>query len=162
MSHTQSPASTVRHSIVVEAPLERAFSVFTERFDQIKPREHNMLGVEIAESVFEPRVGGHVYDRGIDGSQCRWGRVLAYEPPHRIVFSWDISPSWQLETDRDRTSEVELRFTAEGPERTRVQLEHRYLDRHGEGWESLRDGIAGDGGWPLYLRRYADAIDEED
>jgi uncharacterized protein YndB with AHSA1/START domain len=161
MSHTQFPASTVRDSIVVKAPLERAFTVFTEQFDRIKPREHNMLKAEIAESVFEPRVGGHVYDRGVDGSECRWGRVLAYEPPHRIVFSWDIGPAWQLESDRDRTSEVEIRFTAESPERTRVQLEHRYLDRHGEGWQSLRDGIAGDDGWPLYLRRYADVVPGE-
>lgn len=161
MSHTQLPASTVRHSTVVEAPLERAFNVFTQQFDRIKPREHNLLRSDIAESVFEPRVGGHVYDRGVDGSECRWGRVLAYEPPHRIVFSWDIGPTWQLESDRDRTSEVEIRFSAEGPERTRVQLEHRYLDRHGEGWESLRDGIAGDQGWPLYLQRYADVIPAE-
>jgi uncharacterized protein YndB with AHSA1/START domain len=161
MSHTQFQATTVRHSIVVDAPLERAFNVFTEQFDRIKPREHNMLKADIAASVFEPRVGGHVYDRGADGSECRWGRVLAYEPPHRLVFSWDIGPAWQLEPDRDRTSEVEIRFIAESPERTRVQLEHRYLDRHGEGWESLRDGIAGDAGWPLYLQRYVDVIPEE-
>jgi uncharacterized protein YndB with AHSA1/START domain len=98
----------------------------------------------------------------VDGSHCRWARVLAYEPPHRIVVSWDISPRWQLETDRDKTSEVEIRFIAESPERTRVQLEHRYLDRHGDGWETLRDGIAGEEGWPRYLTRYADLIAEED
>jgi uncharacterized protein YndB with AHSA1/START domain len=92
-------ATSVRHGIVVAAPIERAFSVFTDGFGTFKPREHNMLGVEIAETVFEPRVGGHVYDRGVDGSECRWARVLAYEPPDRVVISWDISPQWQVESD---------------------------------------------------------------
>ena len=157
-SHTQSPATTVTSSIVVQVPIEKAFKVFTEEFDRIKPREHNMLGVDIAETVFEPRVGGHVFDRGADGSECRWARVLAYEPPDRVVISWDISPQWLIEADRDRTSEVEVRFIAESPDRTRVQLEHRYLDRHGDGWQSLRDGVNGDQGWPLYLQRFAGVI----
>jgi uncharacterized protein YndB with AHSA1/START domain len=142
----------------VQVPIEKAFKVFTEEFDRIKPREHNMLGVDIAETVFEPRVGGHVFDRGADGSECRWARVLAYEPPDRVVISWDISPQWLIEADRDRTSEVEVRFIAESPDRTRVQLEHRYLDRHGDGWQSLRDGVDGDQGWPLYLQRFAGVI----
>jgi len=150
--------ASVRVQIVVDAPIERAFRVFTGEFDRIKPREHNLLRVAIAETVFEPRVGGHVYDRGVDGSVCRWARVLAYEPPHRIVISWDISPQWQIETDPGKTSEVEIRFVAESAGRTRVELEHRHFDRHGAGWQSERDGVAGDGGWPLYLRRYADLL----
>jgi uncharacterized protein YndB with AHSA1/START domain len=152
---TQTAMTTVRTSIVVQAPLERAFKVFTEDFGRFKPREHNLLGVEIAETVFEPRVGGHLFDRGVDGSECRSARVLAYEPPHRVVLSWDINARWQLETDPARTSEVEVRFVSETAERTRVELEHRHLDRHGDGWESVRDGVGGDGGWPVYLQRYA-------
>jgi uncharacterized protein YndB with AHSA1/START domain len=156
---TRAATDTAIHTtITVNAPIERAFQVFTEDFDLIKPREHNMLGVDIAETVFEPHAGGHIYDRGVDGSECRWARVLAYEPPHRLLFSWDISPRWQVETDPEKTSEVEIRFTAEGDGRTRVDLEHRHLDRHGEGWESERDGVAHDQGWPLYLQRFADAI----
>jgi uncharacterized protein YndB with AHSA1/START domain len=155
---TQTQDTSVNAQIVVEAPLERAFSVFTDEFDRIKPREHNLLGVDIAETVFEAREGGQIYDRGVDGSECRWARVLAYEPPNRIVFSWDISPRWQVETDHEKTSEVEVRFISETPERTRVELEHRHLDRHGEGWESSRDGVAAEGGWPLYLQRYADVV----
>jgi uncharacterized protein YndB with AHSA1/START domain len=153
---TQAEETSITTEVVVDVPIEHAFRVFTERFDQIKPRDHNMLEVDIAESVFEPRSGGRVYDRGVDGSECQWGRVLAYEPSGRIVFSWDISPRWQIETDLDRASEVEVRFTAETPERTRVTLEHRHLDRHGEGWQGLREGVAGDQGWPLYLSRYAE------
>ncbi|GIF74916.1 SRPBCC family protein [Asanoa siamensis] len=152
---TQAAAAVVRRQIVVEAPVERAFAVFTERFGDFKPREHNLLRAPITETVLEPRVGGHIYDRAADGSECRWARILAYEPPHRVVFSWDIGPTWQVETDHDLTSEVEVTFVAEAPGRTRVELEHRDLDRHGPGWESVSDGIARDDGWPLYLDRYA-------
>lgn len=86
---------------------------------------------------------------------CRWARVLVYEPPSRVVFTWDIGPTWQLETDPSKTSEVEVRFTAESDERTRVDLEHRYLERHGPGWRSVADGVDGEAGWPLYLDGYA-------
>jgi uncharacterized protein YndB with AHSA1/START domain len=155
---TQASDTSIQNSIVVEAPIERAFSVFTEDFGSFKPPEHNMLQVDIGETVFETHVGGHIYDRGVDGSECRWARVLAFEPPNRVVFSWDISPQWQIETDPDKTSEVEVRFISEGPERTRVELEHRNLDRHGEGWEGVREGVHGDQGWPLYLQRFAEVL----
>jgi uncharacterized protein YndB with AHSA1/START domain len=134
------PIAPVKQSVVVNAPIERAFKVFTQDFGSFKPVEHNMLPVQIAETVFEPRVGGHIYDRGVDGSECRWARVLAYEPPNRVLLSWDISPQWQIETDPDKTSEIE----------------HRNLERHGHGWEGVRDGVDGDQGWPLYLKRFAD------
>ena len=109
---TQASDTATRHSIVVEAPIERAFSVFTDDFGSFKPREHNLLEVDIAETVFETHVGGNIYDRGVDGSECRWARILAFEPPSRVVFSWDISPQWQIEPDPDKTSEVEVRFIA--------------------------------------------------
>ena len=157
---TQAATAVVRRQIVVQAPIERAFAVFTERFGDFKPPEHNMLGVPIAETVFEPKVGGHIYDRGVDGSECRWARVLAFEPPDRVVFSWDISPQWQIETEPDNTSEVEVTFVAESAQRTRVELEHRHIDRHGPGWQALSDGVANDQGWPLYLERYAALLKE--
>jgi uncharacterized protein YndB with AHSA1/START domain len=153
---TQAQETAIRTSIVVAAPIDRAFSVFTEDFGKFKPPEHNLLEAEIAETVFEPRVGGSLYDRGVDGSECRWARVLAYEPPARVVFSWDISPQWQIETDLEKTSEVEVRFIEETPDRTRVELEHRNLDRHGEGWEGVRGAVDSEGGWPLYLERFAE------
>lgn len=155
---TQVADTVVRKEIVVEAPIERAFSVFTDRFGDFKPREHNLLGAPITETTFEPRVGGHIYDRAEDGSECRWARILAYEPPHRVVFSWDIGPTWQIEPDPANTSEVEVTFVAEGSDRTRVELEHRHLDRHGDGWDAVYHGVDSDGGWPLYLTRYADLL----
>jgi uncharacterized protein YndB with AHSA1/START domain len=158
---TLTTATSVKRSTIVEAPIERAFEVFTKKFGSFKPAEHNLLAVKIAETVFEPRVGGYVYDRGVDGSECRWARVLAYEPPRRVLLSWNISPRWQLETDPSKASEWEVCFTAETPQRTLVEIEHRQLERHGEGWESVRDGVAGDQGWPLYLQRYADLLARE-
>lgn len=155
---TQETAPVVRQQITVEASADKAFAAFTERFGDFKPREHNLLGAPIAETVFEPRVGGHIYDRGEDGTVCQWARVLAYEPPDRVVFSWDISPQWQIEPDPANASEVEVRFVAEAPGRTRVELEHRHIDRHGPGWESVRDGVGGDQGWALYLSRYASLL----
>jgi uncharacterized protein YndB with AHSA1/START domain len=154
----QGTATSVRSSIVVEAPLERAFAVFTDGFGTWFPSEYNLMSTPIVERVFEPRVGGELYDRGEDGSECHWGRVLAYEPPNRVVVSWDIGPDWQVQTDPAKTSEFEVRFIAETPQRTRVELEHRKLDRHGEGWQGLRESLDADGGWPGCLRRFAERV----
>ena len=155
MTQSDTTTTIVRRHVLVRAPISEAFKVFTERFGDFKPREHNLLKAAIAETVFEPRVGGNIYDRGVDGSECRWARILVFDPPDRVVFSWDISPRWQIETNPDLTSEVEVRFFAETSERTRVELEHRNLHRHGAGWEFVRDGVDNEGGWPLYLQRYA-------
>lgn len=148
-------ATSVRSSITVDVPAATAFRLFTEEFDQVKPREYNLLSVPIEQTVFEPRVGGHIYDRGTDGSVCRWARVLAFDPPERVVFTWDITMQWELETDLERTSEVEVQFVPEGEERTTVVLEHRHLDRHGEGWEGYAASMAADTAWPLFLARLA-------
>ena len=155
---TQATDTAVRTEVVVEAPIERAFSVFTEGIGSWWRPDHHILEGELAEMVFEPRVGGHVFDRGADGSECRWARVLAYEPPKRVVISWDINTQWQLETDHERTSEVEVRFVPEGANRTRVTLEHRNLDRHGEGWEGMRDAVGSPEGWSEGLRGFAERL----
>jgi uncharacterized protein YndB with AHSA1/START domain len=150
------PESTpVRASIVVDAPVERAFRVFTEDIASWWPPEHHLLQGKLEKMVFEPRVGGHVYDRGVDGTECRWARVLAYEPPHRIVISWDISLQWQVETDPAKTSEVEVRFAPESPERTRIELEHRHVHRHGEGWEQMHGAVGSPDGWDHGLQCFA-------
>jgi uncharacterized protein YndB with AHSA1/START domain len=156
---TPATDTSVRTSIVVHAPIERAFSVFTDEIGSWWSPDHHILQAELAEMVFEPREGGHVYDRGVDGSECRWARVLAYDPPNRFVISWDIDLQWQLETDLERTSEVDVRFVAEAPDRTRVELEHRNLDRHGDGWEQMRDAVGSPEGWPEGLRAFARRLD---
>src|SRR5881396_4391525 len=104
----QTAGTSVQTSTVVNAPIERAFTVFTEGIGTWWPPEHHILEAELAEMVFEPHVGGNIVDRGIDGSECRWARVLAYEPPNRIVFSWDINLQWQVETDPAKASEIEV------------------------------------------------------
>jgi uncharacterized protein YndB with AHSA1/START domain len=158
---TGTETTVIRKQVVVNASITQAFVAFTERFGDFKPPEHNLLQAPITETVFEPRVGGHIYDRATDGTECHWARILAVDPPDRVVFSWDIGPQWQVETDPDLTSEVEVRFVPDGPNRTRVELEHRHLDRHGPGWRSVSDGIDNDQGWPLYLARYAALFEQE-
>jgi len=152
---TQTANTSVRSSVVVDAPIDKAFTVFTEGIGSWWSPDHHILQAELAEMVFEPRVGGYIYDRGVDGSVCRWARVLTYDPPNRLVFSWDVSLQWQLETDPQRTSEVEVRFHPEGPERTRVELEHRHIDRHGQGWEQMRDAVGSPDGWAVGMTRFA-------
>jgi uncharacterized protein YndB with AHSA1/START domain len=144
---TQLQTTSVTTAVDVQAPIEHAFRVFTEGIGSWWNPEHHILQAELAEMVFEPRVGGHIIDRGTDGSECRWARVLAYDPPHRVCFSWDISLRWQLEPDPAKTSEVEVTFSAEEPSRTRVVLTHRHLERHGQGWEQMRDAVSS--GWNL-------------
>ena len=152
--------TAVTTSVVVDVPQARAFTVFTDEIGTWWDPDHHLLpeGTTLTAMVFEPRVGGHVYDVVSDGSECRWSRVLAYDPPERVVFSWDINLQWEIETDLDRTSEVEVRFIAEAPDRTRVELEHRNLDRHGDGWEQMRAAVGSDGGWPSGMNRYAAAL----
>jgi uncharacterized protein YndB with AHSA1/START domain len=144
---TKTDATTVSTSVEVDAPIARAFHVFTAEIGTWWDEDKHILDASLAEMVFEPFVGGHIIDRGTDGSECRWARVLAYEPPRRVCFSWDINTRWQIETDPERTSEVEITFTGLSPERTRVVLTHRHLDRHGEGWEDMRDAVGR--GWRL-------------
>ncbi len=151
----QATQTSVQTSIAVEASIDRAFKLFTNGIGTWWPPEHHILQAELADMVFEPYEGGHVYDRGVDGSECRWARVLAYERPSRVVISWDINLDWQIESDLEKTSEIEVRFMADGPDRTHVELEHRNIDRHGDGWERMREAVGSPNGWNL--QRFADA-----
>ena len=144
---TQLQATSVSTSVEVDASVEHAFRVFTDGIGSWWDPGHHILEAELAEMVFEPYVGGHIIDRGTDGSECRWARVLAYDPPRRVCFSWDINLRWQLETDPAKTSEVDVTFTPDGPTRSRVVLTHRHLDRHGDGWQNMRDAVGS--GWNL-------------
>ena len=150
----------VQTSILVEVPVDRAFSVFTEDIGSWWPPEHHILQSELAQMVFEPRQGGHVFDRGVDGSECHWARVLVYEPPERVVFSWNINLAWQIEDDPSKVSEVEVTFSSETPGRTRVTLEHRHIDRHGDGWEQIRDAVGSPEGWSTGLQSFVKQVEE--
>jgi uncharacterized protein YndB with AHSA1/START domain len=153
--------TAVSSSIVVDAPIDRAFAVFTEDMGSWWPQEHRMLQGQKSRMVFEPKKGGRAYELGADGTECKWSTVLVWEPPDRVVFSWEISPQWSLETDPAKASEVEVRFTAEAVGRTRVDVEHRNLDRHGDGWEDLRDALGSPEGWPTELAAYTRRLEEE-
>jgi uncharacterized protein YndB with AHSA1/START domain len=144
---TQSSPTSVSTEVDVEASAEHAFRLFTEGIGTWWDDDKHILQAPLAEMVFEPHVGGHIIDRGTDGSECRWARVLVYEPPARVCFSWDINLQWQVETNPERTSEVEITFTELSPGHTRVVLTHRHLDRHGDGWEGMRDAVGSD--WTL-------------
>ncbi len=144
---TQQEMTSVSTEVLVWAPAGHAFEVFTTGIGTWWDSDKHILAAPLAEMVFEPFVGGYIIDRGTDGSECRWSRVLAYDPPPRVVLSWDITTAWQRETDPSRTSEIEVIFTPMGSEQTRVVLTHRHLDRHGDGWQGMRNAVSG--GWDL-------------
>ena len=149
--------TTAQASVIVDAPQERAFAVFTDGIDSWWPREHTIGEAELREMVLEPKVGGRAYGIGVDGSESDWGRVLAYDRPNRIVVSWDITLQWKHELNVAKTSEFEVRFIPESADRTRVELEHRHLERHGDGWEAMRDAIGSPNGWQGGLELFAAA-----
>jgi len=149
----QTAATSVTTALDVAAPIERAFHVFTAEIGSWWDADKHILDAELAEMEFQPWVGGNIIDRGLDGSECRWARILVYEPPTRVCFSWDINTRWQIEGDPQKTSEVEITFTELAPRRTHVTLTHRHLERHGDGWEAMRDAVGT--GWNL--TRFAEA-----
>ena len=153
----QATHDAVRRELTVPAPPERAFAVFTDRFDSWWPRSHSIGGSELAEAVVEPRAGGRWYERGADGSETDWGEVLAWEPPHRLILSWRIGGDWALDPDPAHASEIEVPFAPEG-DGTRVAVEHRGFERHGATAAALAEGVAGDGGWNGLLKQFAEAI----
>jgi uncharacterized protein YndB with AHSA1/START domain len=147
---TLSGIATVRLSV------ENAFQFFTHSFGAWWPADYHIGQVDMADAILEPRKGGRWYERGIDGSECDWGRVLVWEPPHRLVITWQINGEWQFDSDPDHASEIEVRFTPDGPEQTTVQLEHRHLDRLVAG-QGIHDTIQhGGGGWGSLLQTFAE------
>jgi uncharacterized protein YndB with AHSA1/START domain len=150
----QAAGVAVRHSIVVQAPQDRAFAVFTEGMSAWWPLDSHVIGEKpVADAVIEPRAGGRWFERAESGSECDWGRVLAWEPPHRLVLAWQISPDWRY--DPEIHTEVEVRFHPEDERRTRVELEHRGLEAFGERAEEMRGVFGSEGGWPGLLGRFA-------
>jgi uncharacterized protein YndB with AHSA1/START domain len=158
---TPSPVPDIRGTITLAVPAERAFAVFTGSFGTWWPREYHIGQAEMADAIVEPRVGGRWYERGTDGSECDWGRVLAWDPPRRLVVTWQINGQWQYDPDPAHASEIEVRFTPDGPGQTIVDLEHRHLGRLAGG-QAIHDAIVfGGGGWNAILERFAKAADAE-
>jgi len=154
----------VRKSVRVEAPIERAFSVFVEQMETWWPATHHIGKTPFVAIFVEPRAGGRWYERNANGEQCDWGTVLAWDPPHRVTFSWHVGPGhdqpdWVRDPDLAKASEVEIRFTAQGPSTTLVELEHSKLERHGEGYQKLREIFDGPGAWGDILALYAKAVE---
>lgn len=141
-------------SVTVAAPVERAFAVFTGSLDAWWPAEYHIGQADMAEAILEPRVGGRWYERGVDGSECDWGRVLVWEPPQRLVVTWQINGQWQFDPDPEHASEIEVRFTADGPEQTTVELEHRLLDRLVDG-PAIHETLTSGGSWNAMLELFA-------
>lgn len=146
-------ATSVVRSLTVPVGAAQAFEIFTSRMNEFWPREHHIGAAEMAEAVLEPRAGGRWYEKGVDGSECEWGRVATWEPPARLVILWQISREWQY--DPTFETEVEVTFTENQPGTTTVQLEHRQLDRFGDGFEKFASGLGGDTGWGKILAQYA-------
>ena len=159
-----SPAPTIpaiHGTITVGVPVEQAFRVFTGSLHTWWPPEYHIGQTDMAEAIMEPREGGRWYERGVDGSECDWGRVLTWEPPHRLVVTWQINGEWQYDPDPEHASEVEVRFTADGPGQTRVELEHRHLHRL-VGGQAMHDAIGGAGGWTGVLEQFGKAVANEE
>jgi uncharacterized protein YndB with AHSA1/START domain len=147
----------VRYAVTVPLPADRAFALFTEGYNSWWPG-HHIGAAEMAEAVLEPWEGGRYYERGIDGSECEWGKVLACDPPHRIVVAWQITAeggTWAYDPDLSHASEFEVNFHEQPDGQTRVELEHRNIDRHGSGAAGIHQGVGGPGGWPGILDNYA-------
>jgi uncharacterized protein YndB with AHSA1/START domain len=145
----------VQKSVTVQATAARAFSVFTAGIDAWWPKSHHIGKGPLAETVIESRVGGICYGRSEDGSVCPWGKVLVWDPPHRLVLAWQVAPDWTYEPDLAKASEVEVRFTAVDPQHTRVELEHRHFSRHGVGGDTLRTAVDSANGWTGLLQLFS-------
>lgn len=147
------PGLFVRKEITVEASQARAFDVFTREHGAWWPLATHHIGSAAAEAaIIEPHTGGRWFERAADGSECDWGRVLVWDPPGRLVLAWEISADWKH--DESINTEVEVRFVSLGPARTRVELEHRRLDRYGAAAEQMRGIFDSENGWTNILRLF--------
>lgn len=144
---------SVRKSIIVKTDVPHAFEVFTAGFDSWWPRSHHIGSSPMTEAVIEQRAGGRCYAKQVDGGECDWGQVVDWDPPHRFVIAWQITPEWGYEPDLAKSSEVEIRFTAV-PGGTRVDLEHRHFERMGPGGDGMRAGVDAPGGWGTLLEDF--------
>jgi uncharacterized protein YndB with AHSA1/START domain len=157
MAPEAAQTAMVRRTIRVNVPIEKAFQVFTQRMAAWWPATHHIAKEPFTEIIVEPRPGGRWYERDAKGNDCEWGQVIVWEPPRKLVTTWQLQPDFKFSPDLSLASEVALEFIAEGPEATRVEFEHRRLERHGAAWQELRRAVDAPGGWTLVLAQYVEA-----
>ena len=153
--HAEVDMNSLRKVITVQAPQNIAWRVFTEGMSSWWPLgQYKIGGAPAVAAIVEPFAGGRWYERGDDGSTCQWGRVLTWDPPARLVLTWDIGADWKY--DPELGTELEIRFIAEGERRTRVELEHRKLDRYGARRDEMRAIFDKGGDWGRLLGLFAE------
>jgi uncharacterized protein YndB with AHSA1/START domain len=157
MTEDTMTGTTVSKTVTVQADIDRAFRVFTEGFDSWWPRSHHIGKSPMKRAIIEGRVNGRCYSEQADGTECDWGTVLAWEPPSRLVIAWQITHQWGYQPDLAKASEVEIHFTPVAGGATRVDLEHRHFERHGEGAAATRQAVDSPGGWGTLLDLYVQA-----
>jgi uncharacterized protein YndB with AHSA1/START domain len=156
----QISSAPVRKSVTVKASADHAFRVFTEGIDTWWARSHHIGKAPMKRIIIEGRPGGRCYSEQVDDTECDWGSILVWDPPRRFVIAWQISASWQYEPDLSKSSEVEVRFTPEGDGITRIDLEHRYFERHGSGADAMRAAVDDPEGWVGLLRLFRSRAEE--
>ena len=154
---TTAPIPPITGTVTIGLPVDEAFELFTGSINSWWPHEYHIGRADVAEVVLESGEGGRWFERGVDGSECDWGRVLVWQPPDRVVFTWQISGSWQFDPDPEHASEIEAQFTPDGPGQTTVAVEHRYFERL-VGGQAINDAINGGGGWAQLLDGFAKAV----
>jgi uncharacterized protein YndB with AHSA1/START domain len=159
MPAEQSIDIPVRRTISVSASVERAFRVFTAEFDTWWPRSHHIGKSPMKKAIVEGKAGGRCYTEQEDGTESDWGRVLVWEPPHRIVLAWQITPEWGYQPDLAQSSEVEIRFSPVAGGGTRVDLEHRHFERHGSGAPTMRTAVDSPNGWTGVMQIFAERVE---
>jgi uncharacterized protein YndB with AHSA1/START domain len=159
MPAEQSIDIPVRRTISVSASVERAFRVFTAEFDTWWPRSHHIGKSPMKKAIVEGKAGGRCYTEQEDGTESDWGRVLVWEPPHRIVLAWQVTPEWGYQPDVAQSSEVEIRFNPVAGGGTRVDLEHRHFERHGSGAPTMRTAVDSPNGWTGVMQLFAERVE---
>lgn len=154
MTETTNTTDSVTASINVAAPVAHVFDTFTQHMETWWEPTHHLLP-DTVEMRVEPHAGGTITDIAKNGATCTWGRVLAYDPPTRFAFTWDINLQWKIETEPAKCSEVEVTFTPVSDNATRVDLVHSHLERHGDGWQNMAQAVGSPNGWTAGLQRLA-------
>ena len=149
----------VRKELMINTSQRRAFEAFTEQMDLWWPRAHHIGKSEMKAAVLETKPGGRWYEVGVDGTECNWGKVLVWNPPHKLVLAWQITADWRY--DPNFLTEVEVNFIEKGPKLTNCTLEHRNLEKFGGKAEEIWSAFDSEAGWTATLKSFATIAETE-